>query len=141
VSGSTLAFARELLRGRVTVAGESLAVAHDPDEDVADSRDFLLGADHGGLVVRLPDGAVGRVPYALPYVDPAVRCCVAPDEARAFSEAVWALNEAAFAPTELRVGDLPAPARAAFAWMGEGTRLDAVARWHREALARAAPPA
>jgi len=140
MSGSTLAFARELLRGRATFAWESLSVAHDPDEDVADSRDFLLGADHGGLVVRLPDGAIGRAPYALPYVDPAARCCVAPDDARAFSEAVWELNAEAFAGTGLRVGDLPAPARATFAWMGDARALEDVCRWHVDALRRATPP-
>jgi len=136
MSGSTLAFARALLRDRVTVAGEALAVAHGPDEDVADSRDFLLGADHGGLVVRLPDGSIGRAPYALPYVDPAVRCCVAPEAAREFSVRVWELNAAAFEGGELRVRDLPAPARAVVAWMGDDRPLAEVCRWHAEALRR-----
>jgi hypothetical protein len=140
MSGSTLACAREVLRGRVTVTHESLAVAHTADEDVADSRDFLLGADHGGLVVQLPDGSIGRAPYALPYVDPAVRCCIAPKRAREFSLAVWALNEAAFAGTELRVGDLPPATRATFAWMGDDRTLEAVCRWHIDALRRSDGP-
>jgi hypothetical protein len=140
MTGSTLAFARELLRDRVTLAGEAFAVSLDPDEDLADSRDFLLGADHGGLVVRLPDGALGRAPYLLPYVDPAVRCGLPPEAARSFSIAVWEANERAFRGSGLRVEDLPPAARAVVGWMGHDRSLEAVCRAHADALRRSEPP-
>jgi nicotinic acid mononucleotide adenylyltransferase len=141
VSGGTLRAALALLPPAVVVTDVRLAVAHHDDEEVADSRDFLLGADDGGLVLALPDGAVGRAPYLLPYVDPSARCCVAPGEARSFSAAVWSLNAAAFAGTGLRVADLPAPARAAFAWMGHDRALDEVCRWHAARLRALEAPA
>lgn len=134
VSGATLAAARALLPPGVSVRETRLALAQDEGEDVADSRDFLVGADDGGLVIQLPDGSIGRAPYALPYVDPAVRCCVPPGRVREFSVAVWRLNEEAFAGTGLCVGDLPAPARATFAWMGDSLPLEALCRWHIERI-------
>ncbi len=130
VSGATLDAVRALLPPTVRVRETRLALAQEPGEDVADSRDFLLGSDDGGLVIALPDGGIGRAPYALPYVDPSVRCCVPPERVHEFSAVVWRLNERAFAGTGLRVGDLPAPARATFAWMGAALPLEEVCRWH-----------
>jgi len=39
--------------------------------DLGDPRDFLIGVD--GLVVKLPSGRMGRLPYLLPYVSPTAR--------------------------------------------------------------------
>lgn len=110
MTGGTIAAVRALLPDNVTIASTHLAVAHAPDEDVLDARDFLLGADEGGLVVALPNGETARAIYALPFVDPAVRASIR--AARDFSRAVWRLNEGIFAKTSLCVRDLPAPARA-----------------------------
>ena len=132
MSGATLAAARSLLSSRVRVREVRLAVDHADDEDVADSRDFLLGADDGGLVLSLPHGSVGRAPYLLPYVDPAVRSSV--PSSRAFSIAVWELNAKHFADTSLRVADLPPSTRATFAFMGDDTRLFDVCARHAERL-------
>ena len=82
------------------------------DGEIADSRDFLLGADDGGLVVALPDGSWGRAPYLLPYVDPEVRAGLPDGTALSFSAAMWEHNVATFGPTDRRVADLPAPAAA-----------------------------
>jgi hypothetical protein len=136
VSGGTLAAARALVPAHARITGVRVAVEHDDDEDVADSRDFLLGADDGGLVLALPGGGIGRAPYALPYVDPAVRCSVPAAHALAFSAAVWSLNASHFERTSLRVGDLPPPARATFAFMGERTPLADVCRAHLDRLRR-----
>jgi nicotinic acid mononucleotide adenylyltransferase len=139
VSGGTLVAVRSLLPPRVVVSGTRLAVAHGDDEEVVDSRDFLLGADDGGLVIELPDGRIGRAPYLLPYVDPSARCCVPPGQVHAFSSRLWTLNERTFAGTGLRVRDLPASTRATFAWLGEERLLEDVCRWHVERLARVSP--
>jgi nicotinic acid mononucleotide adenylyltransferase len=130
MTGGTLDAVRALLPAAVRVRAVHLAIAHDGDEDVVDGRDFLLGADDAGLVVQLPRGVLGRAPYVLPYVDPAVRCSIPPPHARAFSIAVWELNERVLAATGLRVRDLPAPAGALFAALGSERALADVCRWH-----------
>jgi hypothetical protein len=123
-----------MLPDRIRITGTHLTVEHDDDEDVADARDFLLGAEQGGLVIELPDGTIGMAPYVLPYVDPVVRCSVPPDRVHAFSKAVWALNERTFQGTTLAVRDLPAPARRTFAFLGDDLPLDEVCRWHLRRL-------
>lgn len=65
--------------------------------DVVDARDFLLGARHGGLVVRAPTGALVRVPYALPWVDLASRASVPAPSQMSLSAAIWRLNARWFA--------------------------------------------
>lgn len=37
--------------------------------DIVDLRDFVIGAPYGGLVVDLPNGKLGRVPYIHPFVN------------------------------------------------------------------------
>jgi hypothetical protein len=88
-------------------AMERIDAGADASSDVADSRDFLLGTDAGGLVVALPDGSIGRAPYLLPYVDPSVRAGLPGTDALAFSIATWLLGASVFAGTGLAVADLP----------------------------------
>lgn len=140
MTGGTLEAVRAMLPPGVVIAGTNVATPHDDDEEVVDSRDFLVGADEGGLVIELPDGTVGRAPYVLPYVDPSARCCVPPRHVRAFSRAVWALNGRTFAGRGLRVRDLPAEARATFAGLGDDRSLEDVCRWHIERLDKGSPP-
>lgn len=65
--------------------------------DVVDARDCLLGARHGGLVVRAPTGALVRVPCALPWVDLASRASVPAPSQVSLSAAIWRLNARWFA--------------------------------------------
>ena len=134
MTGGTLDAVRAMLPVDVRIRAIQLAITHDADEDVVDSRDFLLGADAAGLVVQLPGDLLGRAPYVLPYVDPAVRCSIPPLHARAFSIAVWQLNERLFAASGHRVCDLPAPARHVFAPLGADRSLADVCRWHIQRL-------
>jgi len=60
--------------------------------EIGDSRDFLLGAREGGLVVRLFNGAIARVPYLLPYVRNTSRMSIPLRSERLFSLRVWELN-------------------------------------------------
>ncbi|MDB4993432.1 MAG: putative synthase, similar to eukaryotic protein [Myxococcaceae bacterium] len=139
MTGGTLASVRALLPASISITKTVLAIAHDDDEDVLDARDFLLGADHGGLVIALPRATIGRAPYVLPYVDPAVRASI--PASHAFSLDVWSLNARTFAPTHLRVRDLPAPARAAIGAAGfaDDVTLEAVCTWHTERLRAITP--
>jgi hypothetical protein len=138
VTGGTIAAVQALLPSGVTVTETTFAVDHAPDEDVLDARDFLLGADNGGLVLALPGGGLGRAPYLLPYVDPAVRASIA--ASHEFSRDVWALNARTFAETNACVRDLPAAMRASFAFRDD-MRLDALCLWHVERLERLLPAA
>ena len=134
MTGGTLAAVRAILPERIHVVRTELAMARAPDEEVVDSRDFLLGADHGGLVVELPDGHIARVPYLLPYVDPSTRASLPSEDAHAFSVDVWSLNQATFRGTGLVVGDLPDYARATLRAFGDDVELEEVCRWHVERL-------
>jgi nicotinic acid mononucleotide adenylyltransferase len=151
-TGSTVDFVASRLRADVVLVATTFVV--DPRErvdleggpsagrvEIADSRDFLLGADHGGLVVALPDGSVGRAPYLLPYVDPAVRCGLPATVARSLSLALWQAQAEVFASTTLCVHDLPGPAQRTMRLAGHapGARLADVCRHHAAVLARLAP--
>lgn len=131
VTGSSFAAARHALGDRVQITDTAVAVTHDADEDVVDTRDFLLGADHGGLVIELPNGTLGRAPYLLPYVDPAVRASIS--ASHAFSLEVWELNRRFFSATDLRVRDLPEPARASLDF-DDDARLSDICAWHARRL-------
>ena len=127
--------ARRLLAERARITATELAVLHGEDEEVVDSRDFLLGADHGGLVVALPRGRIGRAPYLFPYVDPTVRASVRPSRSHAFAIETWRLNAELFAGSGLRVRDLPPAARLD---LGDGL-LEDVCRAHARRIEELAP--
>ena len=133
-SGGTLRAALAALPPRLRVRDTELALEVEPGEDVVDSRDFLLGAAAAGLVVQLPNGAIGRAPYVLPYVDPAARCNVPPALSRTFSRRVWQLNAEIHATTGLRVRDLPPPTRATFFQHDPDRSLTSLAEWHAERI-------
>lgn len=137
MTGGTLAAVRALLPPSVTLVGTRFAIERADDEDVLDARDFLVGTDEGGLVVELAAGATGRAPYLLPYVDPAARASVR--DAHAFSIAVWQLGARTFAPTPLRVRDLPRPARVVLSRFEDEVPLERVCTWHAERLRSQAP--
>ncbi len=134
MTGGTIAAVRALLPPDVVIERTRFAIERAPDEDVVDARDFLLGADEGGLVTMLPGGALGRAIYALPYVDPAARASV--NASHAFSSAVWALNARALGKRGLFLRDLPMPARLVLALFAPHTPLEDVCRFHEDRLAR-----
>jgi nicotinic acid mononucleotide adenylyltransferase len=131
MTNSTLNAVRSLLLPTVTIRETRFAIEPSEDEDVLDARDFLLGADHAGLVVALPSGGIGRAPYLLPYVDPSVRASVL--ASHEFSIRVWLLNSRIFARTDLRVRHLPASSQATLRTDPE-RRLDEVCLWHADRL-------
>lgn len=136
MTGSTLAAAMALFPPDVRIASTQLAIEPAEDEDVLDSRDFLLGSDDGGLVLELPQGGIGRAPYLLPYVDPAARASA--PASHVLSREVWELNARVFAGTSLRVRDLPAACRATFA-TDPDRPLAELCTWHAERLRKLEP--
>ncbi len=102
--------------------------------DVGDVRDFLVGAREGGLVVRLPNGRVGRVPYLAPYVTLFNRMSFPISQEKIFSERVWQLNARFFEclPVSLRVDDASESFQELaryLGFLGEDS-LAAVCKWH-----------
>lgn len=109
-TGSTIAFVESMLCGTRTVRSVEVEVDERTDgahTEIADTRDFLVGTDHGGLVVALPDGTVGRAPYVFPFVDPSARASIPSTAAVAFSRDVWGLAADAYRDTDRRVAELP----------------------------------
>lgn len=141
-TGATVRFVTAGLPDGVTLAATTFAVAADPDGEIADSRDFLLGTDDGGLVVALPGARSGRAPYLLPYVDPAVRSGLPGDSSLAFSAAVWDRNADVFTATHLTVADLPGPAARTMACAGypPDVLLADLCRHHAATLRALLPP-
>jgi nicotinic acid mononucleotide adenylyltransferase len=131
MSGGTLAAVMSMLPPRIRIARTEFVLEPGPEEDVLDSRDFLVGTDEGGLVVELPDGSMGRAPYLLPYVDPAARASV-PD-AVGFSRKIWEANARIFERTNLTVAALPAAWRRTFAAKSDQP-LSELCAWHAQRL-------
>jgi NAD+ synthetase len=111
-TGRTIDEVRTLLAPRTTVRETVFAMAPqardgaDSVVDVLDLRDLLLGAREGGLVVRLPSGALARAPYLLPWVPPSWRLPVPPSSDLTLSLAIWRANARFFArlPARLTTG-------------------------------------
>lgn len=140
-TGATMRFARSLLPAAVDAGEVVLQTRLDSADDIADSRDFLLGTHEGGLVVDLPNGALGRAPYLLPYVDPHARSSIPADAVLAFSRRVWLASAACFDGAGLTVSDLPTAAAATMIVAGHrpSDDLAEVCRWHIRGLDERAP--
>lgn len=73
--------------------------------DVVDERDFLLGAENGGLMCETNTGYV-RFPYVFPYVNLNTRALIKTGKVKAMSADLWSMNEKFYANTGIRVKDL-----------------------------------
>ena len=61
--------------------------------DIVDLRDFIIGAENGGLVVRLPNEEIARSPYMLPYVSLKTRATISASKEMEFSIKLWEMNK------------------------------------------------
>lgn len=61
--------------------------------DIVDLRDFIIGVNCGGLVVRLPNKEVVRAPYMLPYVSLKSRATICPNKEIEMSIKLWEMNQ------------------------------------------------
>lgn len=109
--------------------------------EIGDARDFLLGARDGGLVVRLFNGAITRVPYLLPYVRTTSRMSIPVRSERLFSLRVWELNLRFHSslPELALVGECSESFRAFAASIGfsDDDSLVALCDWHVTQLMKA----
>ncbi|MBI5516794.1 MAG: NAD(+) synthase [Deltaproteobacteria bacterium] len=142
VSGATLrAVSERLPPGRSVVGVVTLCDAADLEAadfgwtELCDARDFLAGSREGGLVVSLPDGALARAPYLLPYVSPTARARVPRSTEVQFSQDLWALNERFYRRVQpaLLVRDAHGAFRvlAHYLGFGDDAPLAEVCAWHK----------
>lgn len=61
--------------------------------DIVDLRDFIIGVQNGGLVVRLPNEEIARAPYMLPYVCLKTRATISVSKEMGFSIKLWEMNK------------------------------------------------
>lgn len=143
-SGRTAAHVRRLLAAHCSV--EKFVALCDaggppgaqkqqrPRLNLLDCRDFLAGAREAGIVLRLPDGTLGRAPYVLPYARPYHRASVPVGEEIEFSRRVWELNTQFFAAVggRLRVEDMSFAYRTLCSVQGfeETMTMVELCRWH-----------
>ena len=95
VTGRTLNTIKEKLPSCVKVTDTYLLANSLTDKvfDVVDLRDFIIGVNNGGLVVKLPNGEICRAPYVMPYVNLVTRASIPPSKEKDFSIAIWKLNK------------------------------------------------
>ncbi len=106
--------------------------------DVVDFRDYLFGSRNSGLVVRLPNRELARVPYLQPYVTLSTRIRMPASQEVAFSVAMWKANEqffAAIAPPIL-VSECDLASRNLMRYLGfaDSAPVLEVVQWHLEKL-------
>ncbi len=108
-TGSTMRYVAEVLQsiGHRVTDTRTLLESDESIWDMVDARDFLIGAQHGGLVVELERVRV-RVPYMYPYVQLGTRAKIPWEHVVACSLELWAANHVwwSIACPDYRVSDL-----------------------------------
>lgn len=70
--------------------------------DLGDPRDYLLGAS--GLVVKMPNGKMGRAPYILPFVSTSARAGIPQEKEKEFAIKVLQANFEFYKKVEESIG-------------------------------------
>jgi hypothetical protein len=108
--------------------------------DVVDFRDFLLGSRNGGLVVRLPNREIARVPYMAPYVTLNTRIRLPASQEVSFALEMWRANERFFraAGRPILVEECDSAAQKLMSYLGfrPKTALLEVVQWHLDKLVK-----
>jgi nicotinic acid mononucleotide adenylyltransferase len=109
-SGTTMTTIETLLNSKGIGVHQKDSLLQNEDGslfDVVDARDFIIGATHGGLVVRTPLG-ITRAPYVFPFVNLTTRAKLDAKVAMAFSQKIWKLNLELYRGTGVTVADIKA---------------------------------
>lgn len=134
-TGQTMAFARQLLKEHgIAVSGTfSQENSTGKNIEILDSRDFLLGANGGGLVIKQPNGQLCRMPYIYPYVCPFQRASI-PDPMQ-FSLEVWELNRQYYQVHPSLLADHPTLQFLLTVGFQPSDSLEWICQWHINWLA------
>lgn len=94
-TGKTIREITSLLPERINIDKIYLlaSIFNEKIFDIVDLRDFIIGANNGGLVVRLPNKEVARAPYMLPYVSLKSRATIPVSKEMEMSIKLWKLNK------------------------------------------------
>lgn len=141
VTGSTIEFAKSLCQSREDILIDGIVLLSNLSSsqkyfDIVDARDFLLGGKDGGLVVRLPNGELSRVPYIAPYVNLHTRAKIPHSELMAFSQKILACNLSFYQESGILLQDINPHSRKLFSYVGfdNSTSMENIVRWHIEKL-------
>lgn len=110
--------------------------------DIVDLRDFLVGSQESGLVVRLPNGDLCRAPYLLPYVSLISRASIPPSVELSVAIQIWTLNLSfhLHAHTPVVLSDCDPQFQKLMKYIGfsDSDTISDICRWHISHLKRLA---
>jgi hypothetical protein len=111
VTGQTIRDAKAILPVGVNIVDQVILsdFTDFPGEDyydVVDLRDFILGAKHGGLCIKLGASQVARLPYVAPFVNLRTRAKIPASELFDLNRVIWQCNVDFFKDTGLTIMDL-----------------------------------
>lgn len=94
-TGKTIREVMSLLPNRINIEKIYLLanIFNEKIFDIVDLRDFIVGANCGGLVVRLPNKEVVRAPYMLPYISLKSRASIPAIKEMKMSIKLWEINK------------------------------------------------
>lgn len=94
VSGNTIKSIKKLLPKNIEINNTYFFANQNKNNifDVVDFRDFIIGSENGGLMVKLNRDKNIRVPYILPYVSSISRASINPKNEIDFSIQILELN-------------------------------------------------
>lgn len=106
VSGNTLNKIKKLL-ANIDIQSFYFLADYLNEEyfDVIDLRDFIIGAENGGLVVCLNNKNI-RVPYIYPFVNLSTRASIDLDKSKEFSKNVVNLNIEFYKKSQIKVSEI-----------------------------------
>jgi len=112
VTGRTIAHAIKELPQCNIIEVKLMSSLYDENYyDVVDLRDFLLGSEHGGLVVELVETRFKhesiRVPYMWPYVNVTTRASIPAENTIKFSKKMWEINLEYYIRNPTKVRNMP----------------------------------
>lgn len=92
VSGNTLRSILNILPKNINIIGTYLLMQHKNIFDVVDFRDFILGINNSGLMVRLSNDLIARVPYIYPFINLNTRASIPLEKQKKFTLKIIDLN-------------------------------------------------
>jgi hypothetical protein len=136
-TGETMKFVSNVLETHGIKIVDTLSLIDELNTDLydlADMRDYVLGAKNGGLTVIAPNGQITRMPYFASYVNVSARTRIQPNKARSFSIEIWKLNRSLYKNSELTVGDIKQYQDFTLFGFSEQTKLVELCEKHLELL-------
>lgn len=102
--------------------------------DIVDCRDFLLGADNGGLAVFIDNENIVRFPYTMPYISLYDRASIPLKKQKEFSIQIWKINQKFFESIDknIKLKDLNENTKKIMNYVGfrNEDKVVEICKWH-----------